>query len=101
MSHTHKPLALFVAALAISQVIIPVAHARPNSNAYTCPALKDLVAQRGAVVLNTKSNSTYQVYGRFVANRSYCGSDEQLIGFKVPAKESTCKLKLCIKSDND
>ena len=101
MSHTHKPLAILVAALAISQAVSSVAHARPNSNAYTCPALKDLVAQRGAVVLNTKSSSTYQVYGRFVANRSYCGSDERLMGFKVPAKESTCKLKLCIKSDND
>ena len=101
MSHICKPLAMFVAVLAASQVILTAAHARPNSNAYTCPALQDLVAQRGAVVLNTKSNSTYQVYGRFVANRSYCGSDEKLIGFKVPAKESTCKLKLCIKSDND
>ena len=89
------------AAMALCMASISMSYARPNTNSYTCDDLKALISSKGAVVLNTRTTSRYQVYGRYVANRSYCASDEVLLGFKVPAKTSTCRLKLCIKSDND
>lgn len=90
-----------VTAITLVLVAISTASARPNTNAFSCDGLNDLIAQKGAVVLNTKSSSKYQVYGRFVANRSYCRTNEVLLGFKVPTKTNSCKLKMCIKSEND
>ncbi|MEP1206189.1 MAG: hypothetical protein ABJM29_16540 [Rhizobiaceae bacterium] len=89
------------AAMALCVAAVAMANARPNTSSYTCDDLKALISAKGAVVLNTRTTSRYQVYGRYVANRSYCASDEVLLGFKVPSKTSSCRLKLCIKSDND
>jgi len=101
MSIAQNGLISFVAAVTLCVMVSSTASARPNTSSFTCDGLKELIDQKGAVVLNTKSSSTYQVYGRYVANRSYCNSGESLLGIKVPTKSSSCRVKLCIKAEND
>lgn len=74
-------------------VSIPTsADARPNTRSYTCEGLKDLIYDRGAVVMNWKGNSVFE---RFVDNRSFCKLDETLRYRSVPTRTGKCRLRYC------
>ena len=73
-------------------LIATSADARLSTKNYTCSDVKDLVFQQGAIVLNTKSNS---IFKRFVADRSFCQSDQRLKRISVPTKSQKCRLQYC------
>ncbi len=69
------------------------ADARPSTRSYTCEALKDLIYDRGAIVMNHKNSSLYR---RFVHSRHYCRRpDNSTKRFRVPTKTGTCYLRVC------
>ncbi len=68
------------------------AEARPSTQQFTCPALKQFINQRGAVVMDTKNN---RVYKRFVKNRSFCELVQGTARFTVPTQSGTCRVKIC------
>lgn len=71
----------------------PSAEARPSTRSYSCEALKDLIYDRGAIVMNHKNSSLYR---RFVHSRQYCRRpDNTTKRFRVPARDGTCYLKIC------
>ena len=86
-----------IAAAAAAVVIIaaptPSAEARPSTRNYTCERLKDLIYDRGAIVMNHKSSSLYR---RFVHSRNYCRRPYNTTKrFRVPAADGSCYLKIC------
>lgn len=85
-----------VAAFIATSFTIDVAEARPSTKSYPCSALQDLIEQRGAMIMDTKSRN---VYKRFVANRSYCTLEEKTKSHRVPAADGTCKLRICYSTD--
>lgn len=89
----------FVVAAALSIAAISQAgHARPGTQSYTCEGVRDLIAQRGAIVMNTTSS---HVYRRFVANRSFCSYGERTKRYSVPTRSGRCSLRICVEFDND
>ena len=94
---------VFAPALVFALVLIfsSGANARQSTTAFTCEAVKQLVTQKGAVVLNTNSNSVIHIYGRFVANGNYCKWGQRVIQHSVPTKSSSCRLKICIDDNSD
>lgn len=68
------------------------ANARSSTKSFTCEGVKDLVYDRGAIVLNTKNRN---VYRRFVANRSFCQVEEIVKSYRVPTRTGSCRLLIC------
>ncbi|MEE9375664.1 MAG: hypothetical protein V3V04_04960, partial [Rhizobiaceae bacterium] len=63
-----------VSAAIVSTFLLPqLADARPSTRSYSCERVKDIIHDRGAIVLNTKNS---HVYRRFVSNRNYCAYRE-------------------------
>ncbi len=84
--------------LAISLSLANISEARDSARNYTCNDVKDLIHQRGAVVLDTKNS---HVYRRFVASRFYCQLEQITGSYWVPTKSGKCRLKVCIEYDPD
>ena len=70
--------------------------ARDSTRAYTCGQVRQLIARRGAVVLNTKNQ---HVYRRFVVHRGFCQPDEITRTYVAPTRSGSCRLKICIEYD--
>ena len=68
--------------------------ARPSTKALSCSAVKQLVNQRGGVVLDTKNS---RVYKRFVKNRTFCNLEQVTRNISVPSKSGSCRLKICVE----
>ena len=77
-------------------VTISSVEARPNTGDYSCAGLRDFIASRGAVTMNTKSANVYQ---RFVANRSQCIASQGLDRVFAPARGGQCLLRICVQQD--
>ncbi len=82
-------------AVAIATIVQPgTADARPDTKSFTCEGVRDYVADRGAVVMNTKNRN---VYRRFVSNQSFCQYNEGLRLHFVPTRsKKSCSLKICV-----
>lgn len=90
-------LKLIIAAVVIAAfnivVAVYTAEARPSTKSYTCNGVKNLVRQRGAIVMNHKARHLYQ---RFVHSYRYCRyPDNSTKRFKVPTKTGACYLRIC------
>ena len=70
-----------------------IAEARDSTRNYSCSGVKQLIALRGAVVLNTKNQ---HVYRRFVASRAYCQPDEITKIYSAPTRSGRCRLRICV-----
>ena len=94
-------LKLTIAAVVIAAFNIVVAmysaEARPSTKSYTCNGVKNLVRQRGAIVMNHKSRHLYQ---RFVHSYRYCRRPYNTTrSFKVPTKTGACYLRVCYERE--
>lgn len=67
--------------LSVSQ---SVAQGRPSTLNMTCGQAQSLVRSTGAIVLSTGG----QTYDRFVAGRSFCAPDEELIATWAPTRDA-------------
>ncbi|NKB51279.1 MAG: hypothetical protein GKR97_03470 [Rhizobiaceae bacterium] len=93
-------IAIAASTLAALNFALPVstADARPSTRSYSCEALKDLIYDRGAIVMNHKNSSLYR---RFVHSRQYCRRpDNSTKRFRVPSKTGTCYLRVCYEQRN-
>lgn len=76
-----------------SAFITTGAEARPNTRSYSCSALRQLIARRGAVVMNYKGNS---VYKKFVRDVRFCRFPHNTVRrFSVASKSGRCSLLIC------
>lgn len=89
---TPTAIALAVGAAIVSFALPTSAEARPSTKDFTCSALRDVIRQRGAVVLNTKNAN---VYRRFVKDRTQCALTETTRGISVPTRDGQCRLRVC------
>ncbi len=80
------------AALAFALLSTTGADARPSTKSYSCQGVKQLISQRGAVVMDTKNRS---VYRRFVSSRRQCQLTEKTERFTVPTSTGRCRLLVC------
>ncbi len=87
----------FGLSLSVIASLTQVVQARPDTKAYSCPALKNFVTSHGAVTMNTKNS---YVYKRFVSNRSYCQMSQLLERTKVPSASGSCFLNICYDRQN-
>lgn len=90
----------FLSVLALALAFSSSSAARESTTSFTCEQVKQLVSQRGAVVLNTNNSSVISIYGRFVANRTHCKFNQRVVRHNVPTKSSSCRLNLCV-DEND
>jgi len=86
---------LALPALVVALLTSP-SQARPSTYSYTCAALKDLIFQQGAIVLNTKGTS---VYKRFVADVTFCTRSQKTQRISVPSKSGKCRIFYCVERD--
>ena len=88
-------LAIAAVVIAAFNIVVAVysAEARPSTKSYTCNGVKNLVRQRGAIVMNHKASHLYQ---RFVYSFRYCRRPYNTTKrFKVPTKTGACYLRVC------
>ena len=84
--------------LSILGAYLDQAEARPSTKSYTCQGLKELIAKRGAVILATKTQRTYN---RFVANPGSCPRTSYFLKrVRVPTKSGQCSLRVCSDEDD-
>ena len=91
-----KSVSRFVLSILLLLHCTLTAQARLNTGDFTCAEVKDLVFQQGAIVLNTRSPS---IFDRFVADRSFCKSGENVRQTSAPSKSGDCRLMRCVVED--
>lgn len=88
-----KSICLGIASAALlSLTLVQPTEARPSTQQFSCPGLKQFINQRGAVVMDTKNN---RVYKRLVKNRSFCELVQSTGRFTVPTQSGNCRVKIC------
>ncbi len=70
--------------LALPLLTVTAAQARPNTTAMRCADAQALVAQGGAVVMNTGPRT----FRRFVANVGYCDRTQRIRPSYAPAADA-------------
>ena len=83
-------VAAFTSAIVVAMVVT-TANARPSTQRYSCEGVRDLIEDRGSVVMDLKPG----VYRRFVNNRQECELDQITERFYVPTTTGLCSLKIC------
>jgi hypothetical protein len=96
-SGNHSPRWILAILVMATSALPFQAEARLSTGNYTCSDVKDLIFQQGAIVLNTQSSS---VYKRFVADRSFCSTDETVKRISVPSKSKKCRLNYCAQRND-
>ena len=87
-----------IAAVTLISALPQSAEARPSTRSFSCEGVRDLIYDRGALVMNTKNAS---VYRRFVNDRSFCAHGEGLESYYAPTRSGKCRLKICRDLDFD
>ncbi len=68
---------------------------RVNSTSMTCDQVRNMIAQRGAVVMNTGPNT----FDRYVANRGSCQISEYARADHVPTRDNPqCPVRRCVNT---
>ncbi|MDX5594506.1 hypothetical protein [Pseudovibrio sp. SPO723] len=80
MSATHALLSILMLVVTVSAAS---AQARPDTRTMTCEQARNLVKQRGAVVLTTGART----FDRFVVDRRFCQRDEAIRSEWVQTKD--------------
>lgn len=76
--------AIFAIATLASMTAVPMSEARINTRNLSCTNAKNLVQDRGIIVLSTGRNT----YDRYVANQSYCDTGDVGVRRYVPTGDS-------------
>ncbi|MDD7910656.1 MULTISPECIES: hypothetical protein [Pseudovibrio] len=90
-----KALTLLSSLLLVLALTSAAAQARPDVRTMTCQQAKDLVQQKGAIVLSTTAHN----YDRYVAHRGYCSFDEVTQPQWVKTKDvEKCRIgSICVR----
>lgn len=68
---------------------------RANSTSMTCAQVQNMIAQRGAVVMNTGPNT----FDRYVSGRGFCQISEYARADNVPTKDNPkCQVRRCVNT---
>ena len=78
------------------------AHAisRYTSTSMSCPAVKSVVRNEGAVILRWTSGQTGNPrFARFVRSTAFCDPNERAVPASVPSASGSCTVKKCRRCD--
>jgi hypothetical protein len=98
---------LAVSLLLPALVIAPMmeeaqAISRYTSTSMSCPAVKSVVKNEGAVILRWTSGQTGNPrWARFVRSTAYCDPNERAVPASVPSASGSCTVKKCRRCDFD
>ena len=78
-------------------VYVDQADARPSTKSYTCQGLKKFIAQKGKVIMATRSQLTFSI---FVSNSGQCPRTSYFLEkTRVPTKSGQCTVFTCADED--
>ena len=93
---------LFATALAVAGAVAPTVAAaqnitRVNATRLSCDALLDIIDERGAVIVKSRSlRSNVMLSERYVSNRGFCFSEEIISRRTIATRDTDrCPVNLC------
>jgi len=96
-------IAIGIAGTILLSAVLPAeAVTRLRSDQNSCAAVQATIEREGAVIVQYPSTrvSGMLLYGRYVANRSYCQQGEGTTRSSVPAADTTsCRVWMCKRSE--